>query len=73
MIVRVDWAKLNENGGAMSHVYEAHEYFVERRMRETPEVVRLILDCDRHDLCLSGGDQVYIMNNEGKTIDIIRT
>jgi hypothetical protein len=73
MIVRIEWAKPNENGGRMYTVYEAHEYFVERRLQETPEVIRIMLDVTKHDLCLSAGDAAYIMNNDGKTIDVIKT
>lgn len=83
MIVRVNWAQPNSDGHSMYHVYEAAEYFVEwmdKRVGFGPSEeqkpithARLMLDGDKHDIYLSNGDTAYIMNSEGKTVDIIRT
>jgi len=84
MIVKVEWSKPNSDGFKMYHTYECSEYFVEitgwsgscgpgMKTESQPSNVRLMLDCNKHDICLSGGDVAYIMNNEGKTIDIVRT
>ena len=80
MIVRVNWNSPNSDGHQMYHTYEASQYLVEylgfsgsSNGPSGPCRVRLILDGDKHDIALSGGDTAYIMNNEGKTIDVIRT
>jgi len=64
----------------MYHVYQCSDYFVEitgfsgsSNGPSGPSNVRLMLDGDKHDIALSGGDEAFIMNDTGKTIDIIRT
>lgn len=80
MIVRIHWAQPNSDGHKMFHIYECKEYFVEELAYSGssngpsgPSQIRLMLDCQEHDICLSNGDVAYVMNNEGKTIDSIRT
>ena len=72
MIVRVNWNSLEGNS---YHVYEAHDYFVKHHLHNADGKfsAELWLDTDKHHFCLSGGDEAYIMNNDGKTIDTIRT
>ena len=69
MVIRVDWVNV---GHKLYHVYEASDYFVEPS-DSTESQVRLVLDNGKHDMLLSGGDVAWIMNNDGKTIDTIRT
>jgi hypothetical protein len=77
MIVRVDWAQPNSDGNKMYNVYEATEYFVEgltpKDCHPSAPITRLMLDIDRRDIILNNGDVVYVMNDNGKTIDVIRT
>lgn len=80
MIVKVDWAKPNSDGFKMYHVWECSEYFVEVTGYKgdsingsSPSNIRLMLDCDKHDIVLNGGDTAYVMNDSGKTIEVVRT
>jgi len=80
MIIRVNWAVPVTTPGEiptlkMYHTYQASEYFVEFNLNPngTTDSIRLMLDGDKHDISLSGDDVAYIMNDEGKTIDSIRT
>ena len=80
MIVRVNWAQPNSDGHQMYHVYQATEYFVETtgwsgslNGPSGPSNVRLMLDGDKHDICLSNGDTAFVMNDDGKTVDVVRT
>lgn len=85
MFIRVQWAKPNSDGHQMYHVYEAKEYFVEYLAwsgetpskkdgkNEQPNQIRLMLDGSKHDILLSDGDLAYVMNENGKTIESIRT
>lgn len=72
MIIRVDWIQPNENGYRMYHMYDADHYFVEYL---EPSHVRLMIDYDgqNHDILLANGDKAYVMNNEGKTVDVINS
>jgi hypothetical protein len=80
MIVRIDWNKPNSDGHKMYHVYQASEYFVEELGYSGSGLgpsgvssLRLMLDGDKHDICLCHGDTAFVMNDLGKTIDVIRT
>ena len=81
MIIRVNWATPNSNVESMYHVYSANEYFVEYFRPAPPEgsdqlqkcQVRLMIDGEKHDVLLSCGDTAYIMNDSGKTVEVIRT
>jgi hypothetical protein len=84
MFIKVEWQKPNEDGHTMYNVWEASEYFVEFLgwsgsgginvpTVSGPSQVRLMLDSSKHDIILSNGDTAFVMNDTGKTIDIIRT
>jgi hypothetical protein len=80
MIVKVAWAQPNSEGHQMYHVYQASEYLVEflgwsgsSGGPSGPSQARLMIDGDAHEIYLSHGDTAYIMNDEGKTIDVVRT
>ena len=74
MIVRVQWyprpSPLGEIPPKLSHVYQCSEYFLEEIGTSN---ARLILDVNKHDLFLSNGDEAFIMNDQGKTIYVVRT
>ena len=80
MIVKVCWEKTgvgSKNG--LYHTYEVSHYLVEIISwsgaidTSTPRKIRLVLDDNKHNLLLSGGDIAFVMNNTGKTIEVIRT
>ena len=80
MIVKILWAQPNHDGYKMYHMYECAEYFVEETGYSGSSggpsglsSARLMLDGDKHDICLGHGDVAYVMNNSGKTIEVIRT
>ena len=77
MFVKVKWGNQSP---ASYKVWECQEYFVEitgwsgsSKGDSTPSSMRLMLDNGKHDIQVSEGDEVFIMNNEGRTIDVIRT
>lgn len=67
----------------MYHVYQCDNYMVEitgysgsSDGNNGPSNINLFLDgrtSESHHLVMSRGDTAFIMNDEGKTIDIIRT
>ena len=73
MIVKVAWGKRTLDAPEMYHVYQCSEYFVEEAKDCAPTQIRLMLDANKHDISLSNGDAAFIMNDVGKTIDVIRT
>ena len=75
MLVRVNWAQPNSDGNSTYHTYEARDYYVEKFEKETPTRFRVVLNVDKeaHELFLGRGDAAYIMNDQGKTIDVVRT
>lgn len=78
MFIRVCWAK--RDGPTMYHVYQCGDYFVEITGYSGSSdgvsgisSARLMLDGGKHDILISSGDNVYIMNDQGKTVDSILT
>lgn len=78
MFIRVIWAMPTHDGHNMYHMYEATEYLVcpytdDASYGPNGPIVytQITLDHGSHDIRLGGGDKAYVMNNDGKTIDII--
>ena len=83
----VAWKKNPSSGDGpvdMYHVYQCDNYMVETLGYSGssggdsgPSKINLFLNhgfaTGSHELVLSSGDMAYIMNDEGKTIDVIRT
>lgn len=72
MLVRVVWAKTTDNGSKTYQVLSCDEYQVVD-IKVPPYCKYLKLDDGDKELRLVAGDTAFIMNNEGKTIDIVRT
>jgi hypothetical protein len=75
MIIRVDWNGNSEN----VTVYQAGCYSVSKVFTvgtaEKPgefDFFHLTLDNGAHELHLKGPGTAYIMNDQGKTIDVLR-
>lgn len=87
MIVRVNWHTQDFSSPSpvaqAYHIWECGDLRIEIQgftgssnaghSSSGPSKVTLNLDDGKHTISISGGDEAFIMNNEGKTIDVIRT
>lgn len=71
MMLKIEWAT-RPIGSRSYHVWQMDEYFVEDVQNTSPSQVRVILDSSRHDILMTAGDIAYVMNDDGKTVEIIR-
>lgn len=77
MIVRINWKAMEGSNGY--HVHECKDYLVEtlawkESSKDKGEASQVFLLLDGvQDISLSNGDIAYIMNDDGKTIDTIKT
>lgn len=79
MFISILWAMPTHDGHKMRHMYQCGDYSVtpftddQSTGPNGPAVyTQLILDGGKHDIRLGGGDKAFIMNDDGKTIDIVQ-
>jgi hypothetical protein len=66
MILRVDW------GNGSQTVYQARKYALVRCDQSSgPSYFDLHID-DTYEISLGNGATLYVMNEQGKTIDVVR-
>lgn len=64
MTLKIEWAP--DYPGYT--VFTADNYVVNRNSNETTQ---LLLDNGKHDILLTKGSKVYVMNDRGSTVDTI--
>jgi hypothetical protein len=78
MFINVVWG-LRVNDTPIRHMFQCNDFTIcpvtdhQSTGPGGPAVYQhLVLDNGKHELKLSSGDTAYIMNDDGKTIDVLR-